>query len=67
MKEQIKEHKPNIVKPVKKDSEKKAEDGFRKVTREEWDKMSKKEKKQYLKERKKRKQKVFGKKIINIE
>ena len=40
-------------KEKKKVSKNKADDGFRKVTKEEWKKMSREEKKNYLKERKK--------------
>ena len=66
--ETVKDHKPNIKRTTDDkddDGEKetkagtkkktKSSDGFKKVSREEWDKMSRAEKKEYMKERKKRK------------
>ena len=68
IKQAVDSHKPNFVKAEKrvfeksdgdqsdeqeKESEKKKKDSFKKVSREEWNNMSKDEKKKYLRERKK--------------
>jgi len=50
--EKVKDHKPNLLK-----KEPKSSDGVKRVTRDEWDKMSRDEKKDYMKQRKKRKMK----------
>ena len=53
VKEKVESHKPNFVKTDGDDAEKEKKNTFKKVSRDEWNEMTREQKKKYLKDRKK--------------